>query len=373
MIRSARPSALTQIASATLFLAIAGTAQAAPLTATEMLQQFNMVVTGNVTSTSHVDGRSYVGGNVWGGDYVQHVSDTPASAYAGLTVGGNAGGGIKVNGLGAVVKGSTAGVNVNGGDSYVGGSATSSSFGGNAWINGAADNVTFNGAGHAASYANMNHNQDLLATTAVMDSTLAAANSTNFSSVLTGLSSQLSALKATAGTSVAFSNSDHDVTFTGSGVNGVLVFDLTALDTKIFSSTTTDISFNLSNATTVIFNTNDTTLSLNANFNQAQSLGSKLIWNFAGADTSVTIGRSFGGQALVADGTFSNVGGANVEGGVFAKTLNQFGEIHLQSFTGSVPLPVPEPETYAMMMAGLGLLAIGSKIRRRTASADQAI
>jgi choice-of-anchor A domain-containing protein len=320
-------------------------------------------VTGNVTSTSHVDGRSYVGGNVSGGDYVQHVSNTPASAYAGLTVGGSAYGRIKVNDLGAVVKGDTYGVNVNSGATYVGGSATVSSFNGDAWVNGVATNVNFNGAGHAASYVGTNNNNPLSTTTAAMSSAVAASNSTNFSSMLTGLSSQLSALKATAGTSVAFSNGDHDVLFTGSGVNGVLVFDLTALDTKIFSSTTTDISFNLSNATTVIFNTNDTTLNLTANFNQAQSLGSKLIWNFAGADTSVTLGRTFGGQALVADGTFSNVGGANVEGGVFAKTLNQFGEIHLQSFTGSVPLPVPEPETYAMMMAGLGLL--GFLARRR--------
>lgn len=351
------------LAAATLFSNIA---QAAPLTATEMLNQFNMVVTGNVNSTSHVDGRSYVGGNVSGGDYVQHVNDTPASAYAGLTVGGNLVNNVHVNGLGAIVGGNVNGVNVNNGASYVGGSASSSSFNGNAWINGSAQNVNFNGAGHAASYINTNNNRPLNAPTAAMNSALAASTSTDFSSVMTGLSNQLSSMKATAGSSVAFSNGDRNVTFNGSGVDGVLVFDLTALDSKIFSWNTSDISFNITNATTVIFNTDDKTLNLSANFNQAQSLGSKLIWNFAGADTSVTVGRTFGGQALVADGTFSNVGGANVEGGVFAKTLNQYGELHLQSFSGSVPVAaVPEAETYAMLLAGLGLMGFMARRRKQ--------
>ncbi|HEX8405884.1 MAG TPA: collagen-binding domain-containing protein [Duganella sp.] len=353
------------LAAATFFSAAA---QAAPLTATEMLNQFNMVVSGNVTSTSHVDGRSYVGGNVSGGDYVQHIRDTPASAYAGLTVGGNLSNNVHVNGLGAIVGGNANGVNVNSGASYVGGSASSSSFNGDAWVNGSSQNVNFNGAGHAASYINTNNNRSLKAPTAAMNGALAASTSTDFTSLMTGLSSQLSAMQATAGTSVAFSNGDSNVMFSGTGVNGVLVFDLTALDSKIFSSRTTDISFNLTNATTVIFNTNDKTLNLSANFNQAQSLGSKLIWNFAGADTSVTVGRTFGGQALVADGTFSNIGGANVEGGVFAKTLNQYGELHLQSFSGSVPLAaVPEAETYAMLMAGLGLVGFMARRRKQAA------
>ncbi|RZA35232.1 MAG: choice-of-anchor A family protein [Lysobacteraceae bacterium] len=338
-----------------------------------MLQQFNVVVSGNLNSTSHVDGRTYVGGNVSGGDYVQHAGKAAKSSYAGLTVGGTVSGNVKVNGLGAVVGGSVSGANVNSGETYVGGAASNSSFNGNVWVAGAASNVNFGQNIHAASYSGINLNGKVLNTaTTTMDSTLAASTSTDFSSVMTGLSTQLSALHATAGTSVLFSNNNQRVTFAGTAIDGLLVFDLTTLDSTIFSSTTTDFSFKLNGASTVVFNTNDKTLNLTANFDEARSLGSSLIWNFAGAN-SVTVGRSFGGQVLVANGTFSNTGGANVEGGVYAKNLNQYGEIHTQAFTGSLPsqtpapesVSVPEPASLGLLLTGMGM--IGFMGRRRKA------
>jgi hypothetical protein len=57
---------------------------------------------------------------------------------------------------------------------------------------------------------------------------------------------------------------------------------------------------------------------------------------------------------------FSN--GNNIEGGVFVDSLVQRGEIHLQPFDGQIP-PVPEPETYAMLLAGLGFLGVISRRR----------
>lgn len=345
----------------------AGQAQAIPLTSTDMLQQFNVVVSGNVNSTSHVDGRTYVGGNVNGGAYVQHAHKAAASNYAGLTVGGNVSN-VHVNGLGAVVRGSAANANVNSGETHVGGAASNSSFNGNVWIDGAASNVNFGKNIHAASYSGINLNGKVLnAATSTMNSTLEAATSTDFSSLMTGLSTQLSALQATPGTSVIFSNNNQQVTFNGSAVDGMLVFDLTTLDSKIFSSITTDLSFNLNGASTVIFNTNDSILNLDANFPRAQALGSSLIWNFAGA-SSVTVGRTFGGQVLVADGTFSNTGGANVEGGVFARNLNQYGEIHAQGFSGAIPAEVPEPGTLALLAAGAGIIGFTRRRRRFSAT-----
>ena len=55
----------------------------------------------------------------------------------------------------------------------------------------------------------------------------------------------------------------------------------------------------------------------------------------------------------------------NIEGGVYVESLVQSGEIHYASggFKGNIAA-VPEPETYAMLLAGLGMLAaIG---RRKT-------
>lgn len=351
-----------------VMLAGAGHVHAIPLTSTEMLQQFNVVVSGNVNSNSHVDGRTYVGGNVSGGSYVQHPHKAAASNYAGLTVGGNVSN-AQVNGLGAVVRGNAANTNVNNsGEAHVGGTASNSSFNDNVWVEGAASNVNFGKNIHAASYSGINLNGKVLnAATSTMTGALEASGSTDFSSLMTGLSAQLSALQATPGTSVDFSNNNQRVTFSGTAIDGMLVFDLTTLDSRIFSSVTTDLSFNLIGADTVIFNTNDSILNLTANFASAQHLGGSMIWNFAGAD-SVTVGRTFGGQVLVADGTFSNTGGANVEGGVFAKNLNQYGEIHAQAFTGSIPAEVPEPGTLALLMAGAGIIGFTRRRRRSSIS-----
>jgi choice-of-anchor A domain-containing protein len=355
---------MTRIVALTALM-LAGSVQAAtpaPLTATQMLQQFNVVVTGNSTSTSHVQGRTLIGGTANGGEYVQLSAGVPASNYAGLTVLGSADN-IKVDNKGAVIGGSlTANNTTINGDAYVGGSSTDAHYtNGDVWINGAANNVQFGGLIHAASYQNINLNNKILnAPTSTMESTLAASTSTNFSTVLTGLSSQLAALHNTTGASVAFAKNDKDVTFNFTGTGSVAVFDLTALDTRIFSGSVDDFHFNLGTATTVIFNTDNSTLKLNGNFNNGSGLGSQLIWNFTGLNTAVTVDKTIAGQVLVANGSFRNNNG-NVDGGVYAQTLYQYGEIHQQTYTGTLPA-VPEPGTYAMLLAGLGLM--GFMVRR---------
>ena len=45
-------------------------ATASSISAVEALNQFNLIVFENSVSSSHVDGRSLIGGNLTGGDYV---------------------------------------------------------------------------------------------------------------------------------------------------------------------------------------------------------------------------------------------------------------------------------------------------------------
>ncbi|MBU0621408.1 MAG: choice-of-anchor A family protein [Gammaproteobacteria bacterium] len=314
------------------------------LTGGQVLQEFNLVVIGNATSSSEVDGRSFIGGTLNGGIYAGHPSATPASDYAGLTVLGDAGN-VQVNGFGAVIGGNLTNSIINSGSSAVFGNASGNNFNGPAYVATNGGN-NFNG-GQDASLANA---------TAVTAST-----STDFGSVLTGLSTQLSQL-ADTGSTVVF-DPYGKVTFNAvANAGGVAVFDLTGVDTAVFNAH--EYQFNLNGATTLILNSDELTPTISANFigGGAQAIGAATLWNFYGA-TNLTINNQFGGSVLAPLAAFSNY--QNIEGGVFVNTLVQRGEIHLQPFNGQIP-PVPEPESYALLLLGLGFLGVIS--RRRTSA-----
>lgn len=329
-----------------LALATAGSAQATPITAQQALQQFNAVVLTDIVSTSHVDGRTYAGGNVSGGDYVQHVSDTPASNYAGLTVGGNLAN-ARVNGLGEVVQGNMSNATVNAGESVINGNVSNSNLNGKAYVGGSALNSNFNGG-------------KLTTKDALMQQNANAAVSTNFGAVLSGLSNTLALMNGT-GSTVSF-NGYGKATFNAvANASGMAVFDLSSFDDVLFQSS--EFAFNMNGATSVILNSDMSNVSIGANFlgGGAQLFGSSMIWNFFNA-TSITTNSQFGGSILATQALLTN--NQNIEGGVFVKELHQNGELHLQSFTGNVDFPpqlfsasaVPEPASIALLLAGLGLI-----------------
>lgn len=322
-------------------------AQAAPLSALEILQQFNLVAFGDVQSNSHVDGRTYIGGSVSGGDYVQHPQDTPKSAYAGLTVGGSADN-VHVNGLGAVIGGSLSGSTINSGSAAVLGSSSQVNFNGGAYVGGSTSATNFNGSGRIAAPAS---------DATLQGEILAAKLATGFESALKGLSTQLSDLAST-GSSVSINGSK--VTFTAlAGADGIAVFDLTKndLDRTLFALKNLEFEFVLNGATTLIFNSDETAYDFSANFlgGSARQLGKLAIWNFYNA-TNITLRSEFGGVVLATGASLSN--NNNIEGTVVVNSLTQRGEIHQQTFSGDIPRQnVPEPGSLALLLGALALLA----------------
>lgn len=319
----------------------------ASLTAVETLNQFNLVVLGNANSSSHVDGRSYVGGDLTGGDYVQHPGDTPNSSYAGLTVRGTASG-VHVNSLGAVIGKNLDSSTINSGSAVVFGTASNTNFNGQAYVASKGSGNNFNGGDGG--------NSSFLATgTAAM-----AATSTDFKSVLTGLSNQLKSLTSTGGT-IGFSG-NKAVFNAKTDANGTAVFNLSGFDARLF--TEGEFEFNLNGATTVIINSGATDIDIAANFinGGAQNIGAKTIWNFYNA-TDVDIKNQFGGSVLAPLADFSNTG--NIEGGVFVNSLDQKAEIHLQSFAGKIPPSAPVPIPPAMLLFGSGLTGLAMMRSRR--------
>lgn len=318
----------------------------AALDANQTLNQFNAIVFGNVVSNSHIDGRSWIGGNVTGGDYVQHSSNTPASSYAGLTVKGNASN-LHVNGLGAVISGNFSNSIVNTGSTAVLGNVLNSNLNGPAYVQGTTSSSNFNGG-------------KLATPSSLMQTNMNAVDSTDFYSVLSNTSDSLRQLGNTSDVIV----NGNKATFSAVADNtGLAVFNLTdAQAAQIFSLG--EFDFLLNGATTIVINSGLQNINIGANFlgGSAQAIGSSVIWNFYDA-SSITLNSQFGGSILAVDAALTN--NQNIEGGVFVKNLNQYGEIHLQPFTGNVVITaVPEPSSYAMFMVGLGLLAFAA--RRRT-------
>ena len=326
-----------------VLVAVAPVVAHAELTVEQALNQFNLVVLGDAKSSSHVDGRTFVGGNLTGnGDFVQHPSDTPASGYTGLTVLGNANVG-SVNGLGIYVGGNLTQGNINSGAARVQGNVS------NANLNGGAPAAI----GGTVSSSNINSGRiGGAAATAALVVAGAQANAQDFATLFSQSSSFISGLADTGGTvSIAYNR----VTFNAVDTNGVAVFDLSAIDDAVFAAG--EFQFNLNGATTVIFNSDKTNIQTGANFlaNAAVSYGKSFLWNFYNA-ADIVLGSQFGGSILATNAKLTNYN--NIEGSVVVKSLDQRGEIHLQPFTGTIPVtPVPEPETYVMFLAGLALTA----------------
>ncbi len=300
----------------------------------DAMSYYNLIVKGDVTTTSEVEGRGFVGGALKG-QATQFNMDNLSGT--GLTVVGNVEGGKKNTW----------------GDIKVGGNVV--------------DGVEFQGDGaqvlsYGGTLANTNvNNPDTAVHVAGLGATLAAERDAMFAN-LDELSLYLKDLDATDTTTLDGSNLKFDA---GAG-SGVAVFEIADLSAALGS--TSDLKFVFpTDYDMVVINVAGTNISLPGgfNFNGPGNLGTKVIWNFYEATTLDFGSKAWYGSVLAthAQATIANF----IEGSAVFAGLTANGEIHTPGFNGyDVPPPttaVPEPATWAMMILGFGV--IGSSMRRR--------
>jgi len=307
------------------------------------LKEWNLIVFNDLKSTSEVEGRTFVGGNLSGpsSNFQIRVPASSSNNTPALTVVGDVTGGHK---------------NLNGGGgANVGGNVTS---GFN--LNGGTHTVNVGGT-----IANTNKNQNIISTglntkepgflAGLVEQRDALISS------LRELSQTLFGLKPNAAATIVNNRATFDAV---PDANGLSIFALTASDLEKFG----EIQFNRNGADTVIINVDGAAVTLNDNFlGNAANLGQNVIWNFYNAN-DLSLSTAWRGSVLApyANGVIGNY----IEGSAVFNTLNQNGEIHLGTYAGNYtpPVsPVPEPSTWAMLL--LGFAGLGYVMRRRRNSA----
>jgi choice-of-anchor A domain-containing protein len=181
-------------------------------------------------------------------------------------------------------------------------------------------------------------------------------------------------------TEISQMSSNSNVTVNGSSVT------LTGTDPtlEVFSLPIADlggnnsISLNVNPMATVLINVIGagpiTTSNSGFFYNGNQIIGNsatgyeKILFNFYQA-TSITFGGTFQGTVLAPNAAVTG-GNGQLDGGLIAQSYSGTIEFHDLLFTGKIPTPTPEPQTWAMVLMGIGLVVL-ARCRRSAATKPQ--
>jgi choice-of-anchor A domain-containing protein len=341
-------------------------ARAGTFTATEEaeaqaeLSGFNLILSGNLTTSTETEGAAVIGGSITGathfcfngcsGDVGPVTPGGPA--YGALTVYGNVNNNVTMtNGDimvgGNVATGATLEMSHNG-NAYVGGSNAGEISDGNLYVTGANTGTVQNGTAHTG---------QPLATTFPYN-----AFAGTFGNPLADLSTTLATLNPNL---VIASNPGNNYVFNAMPtlVNGVLV-TVYQISASLLSSMQNIAGFNLNGADVVVVNVLGSTTSL-PNLNNFAG-ASAVIWNMVNETGSLSL-SAWSGTLLAVDANVTN--GGIMTGTLVAASLTQDAELHSQLFSGNLDflntVSVPEPPAWAVLASMLPVLALLRRRRRR--------
>lgn len=285
------------------------------VTATAGLLDYNLALTGNLTGAVHVEGMSFVGGNLASTQLSEfnHKDYTPEGSFDGLEVAGNISGQIKImHGETAVYGSKDAGAQID----CVG-----------------SVNCTTGGV-------------DLSAKKAALSGEMAS------------LSSSYQSLAANAAAVV----NGNQVKLKYTGTDELAVFSLNAADIFFQNS---GIELDLGLATKAIINVSGNVDVTNTNLNGGWNY-SNTLWNFYTATTVDFNYMAVRGSVLAANADVFDASG--FDGSLYAKSYTNSSLREIHGFFWTPPTTeteVPESSILMLLLAGLGMIGFGHLRRRR--------